>query len=263
MKKIKNADGVAVLAYIRYILPPILLAALLLSLFIPCLKFTVVSSEGVTGGEMSVAMLLENSWETVRSYLFGGGELEGGQEAFSQAVLILIPLMWILYGVGFLSSLAAAVGAVAYLRDEGFKKTDAGIWFITILPNRIVVCALHVLVLPLLLYHRILVLLYDKLMNIDVTLDIIGVEPWVLGLIVLVAVFALSAVSAYLEKDCGLDVFKKPIPPVVRVIDRDDSEEPSRGEKRDDVYEEQKRRAREEQADYIRKLLNKNDEENK
>lgn len=262
MKKRKNADGIAVLAYLRYIIPVVLLCALVFSLFITCLKFTVVSAEGVTGGKMSVWMLLDNSWETVRGYLFGGGKMEGGQEAFSWTVLILIPLMWIFFGVGVLSSVAAAVGAVAYFNDESFKKTDAGVWFITIFPNRIVVCALHLLVLPLLFYHRILVLLYDKLMNIDVTLDVVGVEPWVLGLIALAVIFALSAISAVYEKKCGMDPFKKIIPPVVRVIDRDD-EEVERKEAKDEAYEEQKRRAREEQADYIRRLLNKNNEEEK
>jgi hypothetical protein len=232
-----------------------------LSIFVQSLKFTVVSNDGVTGGVMSVSMLLENSWDKVRGYLFGGGKMEGGQEAFSWTVLVLIPLMWILYGVAVLSAIASAVGALAYFADRSFKKTDAGVWFITLLPNRIVVSALQLLVMPLLFYHRILVLLYDKQMNIDVTLDVIGPEPWIIGLAVLSIIFALSAVSSVYEKKYGMDPFEKPVPPVIKVIEREDADEYSDNGERDEAYEEQKRRAREEQAEYIRRLLNKNNEE--
>jgi hypothetical protein len=97
-------------------------------------------------------------------------------------------------------------------------------------------------------------------MNISVKLEIVGAEPWVLGLIALAVIFALSAVSAYYEKKNDIDPFKKRIPPVVRVIDsyRD---EKAQGDTKNDEYEELNRRAREEQAEYIRRLLNKNDEE--
>ena len=261
MKKRNNTDGVYVLAYIRYILPVLLLCALVFSIHIQSHKFTVVSTDGITGGEVSIDTLLDNSWETVRGYLFGGGKMEGGQKAFSWTVLVLIPLMWALYGIGVLSAVASAVGAIAYFNDKSFKKTDAGVWFITLLPNRIVVSLLQLLVLPLLFYHRILVLLYDKQMNIDVTLDIIGPEPWVLGLIVLAVIFALSAVSSVYEKKYDLDPFKKPLPAVIKVVDREDPENGGDNGDVDEVYEEQKRRAREEQAEYIRRLLNKNNEE--
>ena len=261
----KNKNAKRAFIYIRYLLPIVLCALLIGSMFISCLSFSTV--EG-TQREISEAELLNNTWEQVRAYLFANNDKEVTQESFAWTALILIPILVLLFTVGVLSSVVVAVVAVMYINNPEFRKSDTRIWFITLLPNRIVACVLQALVLPLLFYSRIIILLYDKIMNVDVLLNLSFPEPWVWGLIAVLTVCVTSAVSAGFERELGCDTFKKIDPPIVKVIDPEDSQEEEKHEPQfktesERIYYENQMRAREEQAEYIRKLLNKNDEEEK
>ncbi|MBQ8850037.1 MAG: hypothetical protein IJ011_06895 [Clostridia bacterium] len=263
-KKNKSPAKTA-LIYIRYILPVALCIAIVCTMFIPCLQYS--TTEG-TQDEMSAAQLISNSWDQVREYLFGTSEKEITQEKFSWTVLILLPVLLLLFAVGFISSVVVAVGALRYINDRDFRKTDARIWFITLLPNRIVVCVLQALILPVLFYSRIIIPLYTEIMHVAVLLNTTFFEPWVWGLAAYAVIVALSIASAHFEKELDADPFKKVKPPVVRVIDREDEEESEEKESEfkteaERRYYENQKRAREEQAELIKKLLNKNDEEDK
>jgi len=264
MSRKRSEGGILALVYIRYLLPIIMCAALIGVMFIPCLSYSTV--EG-TQSEISAAELVENSWDQVRSYLFATSEREITQERFSWTVLILLPVLVLLFIVGSLSALAVAACALAYVSNWQFRKTEVGIWFITIIPNRIVACALHACVLPLMFYSRIIIPLYDKIMHVDVLLNVSFPEPWVWGLIAIALTVALSVISSYFEKKYDIDPFKKRVPPAVRVIDpegdeSDDSEYVPKNEA-ERIYYEQQKKSREEQAELIRRLLSKNDEKEK
>ena len=261
--KIKNAKTAVI--YVRYILPVALCLLLIGAMFISCLSYSTV--EG-TQGEISEAELLSNTWEQTRTYLFGNSDREATQESFSWTAVILIPALVLLFAAGVLSSVIVAAGAILYINYPEFRKSDTRIWFVTFFPNRIIVCILQALVLPLLFYSRITILLYDKIMNVDVLLNVSFPEPWVWGLISVAMICALSAVSAKFERELGCDTFKKIDSPIVKVIDPEDSQEEEKHEPQfktesERIYYENQMRAREEQAEYIRKLLNKNDEEEK
>lgn len=263
MKKKKNNNTAKMtLIYIRYLIPVALCLAVMGTLFIPCLQYSTV--EG-TQSKISAAELMENSWDQVRAYLFATSEREITQERFSWTVLILLPLLILLFCIGVISSVAVAIGALRYINDIGYRKTDARIWFITILPNRIVVCILQLFILPMLFYSRLMVPLYAKILHMGILLNTSFPEPWVWGIIACAVIILLSIISARFEKELDADPFKKIAPPVIRVVDRDSEEsekkEPVFKDEAERIYYENQKRARDEQAERIKKLLNKNDEE--
>ncbi len=266
MKHTNNRNVKIAFIYIRYLLPILLCALLIGTLFIPCLSYSTV--EG-TQKEISSAELFGNSWDQVRAYLFATSEREVTQERFSWTVLILLPILVLLFAVGVISAVIVAIVALMYINDHEFRKSNARIWFVTIIQNRIVSCILQGLILPLLFYPRMIILLYDKIMNIDVLLNVSFPEPWIWGLVFVAVIIIMSSVSCRFEQDMGVDPFKRIAPPIVRVIDREDEDdEPADAEpvfKSDSerVYYEQQMRARREQEELIRRLLNKNDEEEK
>ena len=260
-KKIKEQRA-RVLIYIRYLLPVILCVALLGTAFIPCLRYSIA---GTTQSEVSTVELMENTWNFSREYLFDPSNQDDSvlKERFSWTALILVPVLVLLFAVGFISTAAVAIGGLLYINSREFRKTDARIWFITLLPNRVVACILHALVLPMLFYSRIVILLYDKIMRIDMLFNTSFPEPWVFGLIAYAVTVTLCVVSAALEKKYDADQFKKITPPVVRVVDPDEETEeekaPTFKTEADRLYYENQKRAREEQAERIRQLLNKDE----
>ena len=264
MSSIKKRDARRmVLVYTRYLLPPILCLVLVGLMLIPNLRYSTASG---TQGDVSLFELLGNSWDQVRQNLFGSGEITVQEERFSWILIILIPTLVLLFAVGFLSSLAVAVYGLLYVGSPQFRRTPTRVGFVTVLPNRAVVCALQSFVLPILFYSRILIPIYKKVLRIDVLLNVDFPEAWVFGLVFLAAIIALSVWSAGYERDMGADPFKPITPPVVKVleatIEEDTPREPVFKTDEEREYYERQKRAREEQAELIRKLLNKDEEEN-
>ena len=222
-------------------------------------------SIGNTGRRVAFE-LLGNSWDQVRQNLFGSGDITVLEERFSWILIILIPILALLFAVGFLSSLAVAVYGLVYLSSPEFRRTPTRVGFVTILPNRTVVCALQVMVLPILFYSRILIPIYKNVLRIDVLLNVGFPEAWVFGLVFLAVIIALSVWSAGYERDMGVDPFRPMIPPVVKVLDKEEENdtprEPVFKTDAEREYYERQKRVREEQAELIRKLLNKDEEEN-
>lgn len=249
-----------VLIYIRYLLPVILCIALLVTAFIPCLRYSIAGS---TQDEVSTVEIMKNTWNFAREYLFDPSNQDDSvlKERFSWTALILVPLLALAFAFGTALSLAVAIGGLAYINSREFRKTDTRIWFITLLPNRTVVCILQALVLPMLFYSRIVLLLYEKIMRIDMLLNTSFPEPWIFGLIAYAVIVTLCIVSSSLEKQYDADPFKKITPPIVRVIDTEPEEkkEPAPATEEDRRYYEAQKRAREEQAERIRQLLNKDE----
>ena len=110
---------------------------------------------------------------------------------------------------------------------------------------------------------RMIAPLYDVIMNVDVLVDVNFPEPWVWGLILIAVSVVLSVVSAGIEKEAGVDVFKKRERTIVKTIEyeSDDDEKPHYKTDEERMYADMQRRSREEQAERIRKLLNKDADE--
>ncbi len=254
-KKISNNTKLAFI-YVRYLLPIALCILLIGVMLIPSLSYT-------TMGEISLAELVENSWNQARQYLFSKSDSEAMSENFYKTVIVLIPILIVMFAIGIASVIATAVGALMYINSHEFRRSNGRIWFITIVPNRIVMCMLHALVLPLLFYSRIIILLYGKLLGVNVSLKTSFPEAWIFGILFIAVIIAMSIISCEFEKDMGIDLFKKTATPAVKIIDN--YEEPKTVAnfftESERVQYEQRQRAKQEQEELIRRLLNKNDKE--
>ena len=262
MSKRKNRDSKAMaLIYVRYILPAVLCLVLVGLTFVPNLRYSIASG---TIDEMSVAQRLDNDWYSARVALFGSSELSVLGMNFYRVLIVLIPALVLLFIIGFTSCVTVAAVAILYINSNRFRQTRERIWFIILIPNRIVVCVLQGLTLPVLFYSRIIVLLFERVYNTDVLLNVTFPEVWVFGLVFFALSVGLSAVSAKYERRLDADPFKKIAPPTVKVIERDDEEkreEPVFKTQEEREYYERQKRIREEQAERIRRLLNKDEEE--
>ena len=249
------------LIYARYLFPIINCLVLTGLMFVPNLRYSIKSG---TVDEMSVAERLNNDWYAARVSLFGGSELSVLGVNFYRVLMVLIPVLGVLFFIGVLSCLAVAVVGLAYINSYEFRKTRERIWFITIIPNRVVACVLQGLTLPVLFYSRIIVLLFQKVYNTDVLLNVTFPEVWVFGLVLFALSVGLSILSAKYERAYDADPFKKIKPPTVKVIEREGgaSDEPVFKTDAEREYYERQKLVREEQVERIRKLLNKDEEEN-
>lgn len=264
MSNRKNRDRWRiVLIHIRYLLPPFLCLMLVALMLIPNLRYSTASG---TQGEVSLLELLDNSWYQVRQNLFGGGDITSLEESFSWLIIALIPILSFLFVSGVVSTFAVAVGALLYVNSREFRRTEGRVWFVTLIPNRVVALILQGLTLPLLFYSRMLIPIYRNVLKIDVLLNVSFPEVWVFGLVFLALTIALSVWSERYEKDMGVDSFKKITSPIVKVVDREGVDETPREpvfktEAEREYYERQKQ-VREEQAALIKRLLNKDEKEN-
>ena len=189
----------------RYLLP-LLTAALILSLFfVPSLQYT--NNQSGTDAPLSTFELMKNSWDQVRAYLFGTAQQTNGNIQFSRTILVLLILFWILFFVGVAAALWAMIAYCVY-GEKGTEETGR-LWFITLIPNRIVLCILNLLILPVALFPRIVILVYRSV-YVAVEVKVIGLDPALVGGVLLVATWILSAILAPMEKKYGWDVFRKP-----------------------------------------------------
>lgn len=252
-----------ILIYARYVLPIVFCFAMIGTTFVPCLKYLTYAVDG-TNAPISSADLFQSSWDTVRTYLFSGGETKPDEEKFAKILLVLLIVIVILFALGFISTVITAICAFRYMYAPDDGSDVIRMWFITIIPNRIVTCLLYALTLPLLFLSRMVIPLFDG-MDIEVLLKVSAPEPWVWGLIFFGITVALTIISSFFEKDMGLNVFKKRIPTVI-VKEREDSDdgafviEPKTEEER--IEYEARKREREEQNELIRKLLSNKDNTN-
>lgn len=259
-KKRKNSDGYRALVYIRYILPIIFCIAIWCITFVPCLAYATGSS--TPNDPVSLRELFGNSWDNVRVYLFGGGEQSPALHSFSVKMLVTLIVTFVLFAIGFISTVIVAFSVFSFFAKRN-RRSRAWLTFITFVPNRIVVCILQGLTLPLLLLPRLVVPMY-KTMGEAVTLTTTGVEPLVWGIVFFVISVALSIVSSFVEKEKGFDAFDRP-KELPEEVDTDSSEEdytPSYTRGRAYIKDEADQKTKGEQEELIKKLLGNDKEEN-
>lgn len=188
--------------YFRYLLGVAIALLMVALMLIPCLEYTVGSQHNEP---ISAITLIRNSWNTSRTYLFDGGANKvSEQTAFSKALLASVIALCGLFVIGLAASVYTAVCAFSYFRD--CKRTDNNrIFFLTLIPNRAVCCIYHALLLPLAFFPRIIVSLYENILNYQTVLRFSPLEPWIPALLLYIGFAVVTAVSAKYEKKLGLD----------------------------------------------------------
>ena len=201
MKK-KQTNGKKGFIYFRYILGAALAVLILAGMLIPCLKYTVGENHNQPISNLS---LIKNSWETSREYLFdGASNKQVEQTAFSKALLATVIALSAIFIIGVLLAAYTAYCAFSYFRDP--ERTDSNrIFFLTLVPNRVVLCIYHALLLPLAFLPRIIIPLYENILNYQTVLYFSAFEPWIIALVLYAAFIAVVFVSARYERSLGLD----------------------------------------------------------
>lgn len=243
--------------YFRYILPIITPIISLVLMLVPCYRYA-TANEGLRQ-PISAWTLIGNAWDTVREYLFGNAEKMQVTSDFAGTVLGMIMLFAVLFVIGFGFSVYTAVTAFRFFSD-GCSESRAKILFITLVPNRAVLCIYSALTLPLLFIPRIMPLLYNSILNYHTELICQPFDMIIVHLVIFAITVATVFVSAAFERREGINLF-------ARYKEEDVEDEPDEVEAQDeeDAYTAVDRRAREEQNERILRLLgqSRNDDEEK
>ena len=264
MKK-KQSNGKKTFIYFRYVFGIVLILLILAGMFIPCLKYTVGSNSNQPISAMS---LIKNSWETSRVYLFdGAANKQVEQTSFSRALLATVILLVALFALGAIFALYTAYSALAYFRDpESIDKNR--VFFLTLVPNRAVLCLYTALLLPLTFLPRIIILLYENILNYQTVLFPSIFEPWIIALALYAAFVAIVFVSAKYEKQTGLDPLYNEVREnrkreKTRVMTYAEDQTEQEDDEGDSTVLSVDEILREEQAARIRRMFSDNGEDNK
>lgn len=236
--------------YFRYILPILTPVIMLLLMHVPCYRF--VTADAGLHQKISAWGLISNSWDTVRDYLFGNGEQVQVTADFAGTVFGLIILLTLLFCIGAGMAVYTAVAAFGYFKN-GCKESRSRILFITLVPNRVILCVYYSLILPFIFFPRMLPALYNSILNYYIELICEPFDIIIVSAILFVATVAVIFVSARFEKLAQMNLFfkhKKQTEEDEETVEEEDTDET-------DAYTAMDRRAREEQNERILRLLNK------
>ena len=195
------------LIYVRYILPPVLIALMLITMLIPAYKYI---SSGEVNETISAFSLIRNSYEQSRTVLFGKGEQSDANLLFSKILFGIITVSAVLFAVALASAIYCAVVALTYFMSDDEEKAERiRTFFVTLIPNRIVASVLQALCVPLLLIPYTMAPLYKSIFGMRVVLTLTAPDPLILGGIFLLAILALTFVCAPMEREFDADIFKR------------------------------------------------------
>lgn len=203
-----NRNSSKKLIYVRYIFPVALIVLSFLLMLVPCYSYTTAD----TGAQAAISLceLLDNARVEVCKYIFETtGSRDAGTMAFSRTVLGLLIGFSVLFAVATAAAVYVLVSAIRYFKNPADRST-ARILFITLFPNRIATFAVQALIFPLLAFPRIMVLLYENILQYHVTLSLSFPDPLILVCVLYVASIALSVVSASRETALGMNPFSRP-----------------------------------------------------
>ncbi len=239
------------LVYLRYILPVASVCAIVALMFIPCYSY--ITADAGINEAISLWELLGNSWNTAREYLFGSGEKLAVTTSFARTLLVLIGALLLLFVIGFVSTVYTAVTAFRYF-SNGCRDSKATTLFITLVPNRAVLCIYHATVLPLLLLPRIMPLLYKNILSYYVELNTAPFDIVIIAAAVYAINVAVIAACSRLEVSVQMNIFKK------RSVSDDciiSDEETETDIMTDEPYERMSQAEKREQTERIMRLLEK------
>ena len=152
----KKSEGLGIV-YFRYIFPLVAIIIMIILMFVPCYRFVPANTH--TNASISLAELMGNAWNIVRSHLFSGDAKQNEATVdFSKYVLTLIIVLVSLFILGVVSVVYAAFRGFSCLL--GRKDHRARALFITLIPNRIALLVYHALLLPIFLFPTILPAIY-------------------------------------------------------------------------------------------------------
>ncbi len=242
------------LVYTRYILPPVLMLLMLATMFLPSYRYIM---NGELEDAVSPMTLLVNSYNNTRLALFGTEKVSAESVLFSRNVLTVLIALVLISLIGVASAVYSCYAAMKYFRCTDKDAAERSrVAFITLCPNRTILCILNTLSVAAAVFPYITPYFYDQAYGARVVLTLTMPDTLIFACISTVAIIALSIVGACFEKRLGVDLFKKR-----KAFDKAKDEEQSPTYAADDPPENKDVRitaAEREKNERIRRLLSKN-----
>ena len=244
------------LIYARYILPPILVVLLALFTFIPAYRYT---ESGASREAISYSKLFFNSWSQGRALLFGTEQISLSHTAFARTLLTFNILSALFYLIALGVSVWACIVAIMLFRSDNEESAERmRTLFITFFPNRIVLSAVQATMIPFALFPYIMPWIYSSTLGVKVRVALVAPDAFIFSLIFVAVIGIFSSLTAKHERRFDADIFKKHKPSsLAEDVDSDDGYQGQFCTEEDEAYN----RLREEQAERIRRMLNKNNDD--
>lgn len=242
--------------YFRYIFPVAAAVMMIILAFIPCYSY-VTADTGINNA-ISLWELIGNSWSTVREYLFGSGQKADVTLDFARTLLCVIVALALLFIIGLASAVYAAICAFRYFARGCRDEKDTTL-FITLVPNRIVLCIYHAFMLPVFFLPMLMPLLYGSILAYHVELNAYPFDIVFVALGIYLAVVCVIAVSADFELTEQKNIFTNRR--VAEVEEDADEMSDGDGDESDDPYERMSQIEKAEQRERILRMLAKSSEE--
>lgn len=259
MKRKKKNRGALAFIYFRCIFPVLSVIATVCIMFVESYKYLFMQNSKGVYSVMSLWKLVESTWNTSRSSLFGTEEIAADSLVFSQTTFWLLIAFVVLFAFGAAAAVYSSIAMIKYLYD-GHNRSYFTRLFVTLVPNRVVLCLYQLPMIFIFSLPSLWIFFSKRFFDYYVELYF---EPfdmfWVaVGIFVLGA--AVVGVSAYFEKNEGLDVFALKAsrePEIKRTEATDELEEKEEITEPEDAYERMLQAEKEEQRDRILRLLMK------
>ena len=241
--------------YVRYLYPVVSMLVITALLFIPCYSFV---TDGGANDPVSVLTLTKNSWDWGTQCLWGIGiEQSLGNIYFSQTVLIMVIAFYLAFIIALGASIYLCASAFMCFRRTPFAEKNR-IILITFFFNRTVVSILQTLAFPIFIFPKLLPFVYLSTLNTYVEMRLEFIDPLLISAFLYAAGVVISVITAPWEKKLDMDIFKKPS---AKVVEEEKNGEDLSESKPESALEIMNRKAREEQAEKILELLNKNEKD--
>ena len=190
------------LIYTRYIFPVIANLLIFAFLFIPNMRFTL---DNDVRKSMSLFELIKNTWYNSRVYLFSAQTQQTNDGAlFYKAVFVSLIICGLLFLIGTAMTAFASVVTVRYFNYNDDKLKNI---YTAIVPNRIVMLAFSLPLLPLAFFPELLVYFYKHLLLYPVNVSYSGLSAGILSLITFILLIITTFLSKKREIAVGLNLF--------------------------------------------------------
>ncbi len=237
--------------YFRYIFPIVMALLSVILMFIPCYSY-ITADTGVNDA-ISLWELMGNSWQTVREYLFGSGTKYDVTIDFARILMALLIVFVVLFVLGVAFSAYCAITAFRYFAND-CKESKERILFITLVPNRIVLCIYTALTLPIFFMPMLMPLLYKNYLYYQVQLSVTPFDMVYIALALYIACVIIVAISTQKESMSQMNIFAKRQAPISKL--QNEHEETEKAEQEtDDPYEIMSRKEKQEQNERILRML--------
>lgn len=191
------------LIYARYVLPLTVNIAIIIISFLPVIRFTLDSDERQT---MSLAKLIQNTWDNSRLYLFSSQTQQTNDGVlFYKSAFSLLIILTALFIAGTLLNIFAAISCKAYFFDGNSKLRNI---YTSIVPNRVIMLIFSLSLLPIAFFPDILVYLYRHLLLYNVSVEYSFLSTGIMALILFAALVTVTLISRKKEEQFNLNIFK-------------------------------------------------------